>query len=357
MNEETIALACLREIGLTPKTLWRLREYFGDLQSIWQASSFAGLSLKNKELLALSERTPKLWEKMKQIVLKNQVHSISVDHASYPILLKEISSPPPFLFLRGELSCLMAKVPVAVVGTRDMSLYGEQVLHRIIPPLVRAGVTIVSGLAYGIDALAHEIALEHGGTCIAVFGSGVDVIYPSKNRSLASRILLNGGVLISEQSLGVRPQASFFPARNRIISGLSKASVVVEAKKKSGSLITARFALDQNRDVYAVPGSIFEEKQAGTNELISQGAYPLTDAEGLLDQLGLAAEEACENPVLLQFDNDEEKKLYEFLKEALDLDALCQKSGLQTSQVNQTLSMMELKGMVRSVQGRRFVRC
>jgi DNA processing protein len=356
MNDETTALACLRDLGLTPRTLWRLREHFGCFKHIWDASSFAGLSLNGKERQALSERNPKLWEKVSQSVDKYQVKILLQDGKEYPYLLKEISSIPPFLFARGDTSVLMAQTPIAVVGTRDISLYGQQVLHKIIPSLVRAGATIVSGLAYGVDALAHEIALEHGGTCVAVFGSGVDVIYPSIHRSLVDRILLNGGLIISEQSLGVRPQAAFFPARNRIISGLAKATVVIEAKKKSGSLITARFALDQNREVYAVPGSIFQKNQEGTNQLISQGAYPLTDAEQLLVQLNLSTDEVSQTAAVLSFDTPEEQELYEFLKEPLDLDMLCQQSSLEATQINQILSMMELKGMVKAVQGRKYVR-
>ncbi len=356
MNNETIALACLREIGLTPSTLWRLREFFGELKSAWESTSFAGLQLKDKELQALSLRSPELWQKIGQKVKNYQVSSLHREDEYFPLLLKEISSTPPFLFARGDLNALMAKHPIAVVGTREMSSYGERVLRRIIPPLVKAGATIVSGLAYGIDALSHEIALEYGGTCIAVFGSGVDVIYPRKNKALADRILLNGGVLLSEQGLGVRPQASFFPARNRIISGLSKATLVIEAKKKSGSLITARFALDQNRDVYSVPGSIFEDKQAGTNQLIAQGAYPLIDEESFIKQLGLEMEKEAVSTQVLSFDTPVEQQLYELLKEVLDLDTLCRKTGLAASQINQTLSLMELKGMLRSVQGRRYVR-
>lgn len=357
MNDETVALACLRQIGLTPMTLSRLYRHFGSLRSVWEERSFAGLELQEKDLEALRGRSQALWEKLSKLVSVSEVQFFHKDDEMYPILLKEISSCPPFLFVRGNLQALQAQVPVAIVGTRNMSSYGQQVLHEIIPPLVRAGVTIVSGLAYGIDALAHEIALEHGGTCVAVFGSGIDVIYPREHRSLTQRILLNGGTLVSEQGLGVSPQAHFFPARNRIISGLSKATVVVEAKKKSGSLITAKFALEQNREVFAVPGSIFEATQEGTNHLISQGAYPLTEAADLLDQLHLSKENIETPQAQLSFESPEEQALYSLLKKPHDLDEICQQSDIPSITINRCLSALELKGYVRVLQGREYVRC
>lgn len=286
---------------------------------------------------------------------KHSIRALCRESDRYPLLLKEISSAPAFLFFRGDPALLSAVHPVAVVGTRRISDYGRQVLQDIIPPLVKAGVTIVSGLAHGIDGLAHEIALHHGGKCIAVLGNGLDIIYPSAHRNLARDILANGGAIISELPPGMGPLPQFFPARNRIISGLSKATIVVEAKEKSGSLITAQFALEQNRDVYAVPGNIFSENQQGANQLIAQGAYPLLSAQQLLHQLQLGADQALPEAAILSFDSPEEKTIYEALQEPLSLNELVQRGGVDITKISQLLSMMEIKGFVK-ILGQRYVR-
>lgn len=244
---------------------------------------------------------------------------------------------------------------LAVVGTRKMSAYGRQVLQEIIPALVRAEVTIVSGLAYGIDALAHKIALKHGGRCVAVLGSGVDVVYPAANRRLAEQIIERGGAVISEQPLGMKPLPQFFPARNRIISGLSEAVLVVEAQERSGSLITAQFALEQNRDVFAVPGSIFQSNQRGTNELISQGAIPVLSAPQLVTELGLDPV-AGGQQLSLSFDEPAEQQVYEALVEPLSTAELRTSTDLKGQQLLITLSKMELQESIHRVEGSKWAR-
>lgn len=274
----------------------------------------------------------------------------------YPLLLKEIACPPQFLFVRGNHELLNSSLCIAVVGTRKISEYGERVLREIIPPLVKAGAVIVSGLAFGVDGKAHEITLQHGGKCIAVFGCGVNEIYPKEHRSLAQRILENGGALISELPPGESPRTHHFPARNRIISGLSKATIIVEAKKKSGSLITAQFALDQNRDVFAVPGSIFSENQEGTNHLILEGAIPLVSKEELLVQLNLAEATVNTTPVPLTFDSREEELLFEALREPRSIDELKNTVNLDLPVISQFLSLLELKGLVKNYGNTRYGR-
>lgn len=289
-------------------------------------------------------------------ILSDDIMLIGKESENYPFLLREIGSAPQQLFVRGNHQLLSATLLIAVVGTRKISDYGRQVIRTLVPPLVRSGAVIVSGLAYGVDSVAHEIALDHGGKCIAVLAGGVDIIYPREHHGLAKKILNSGGAIISEHEPGTASLKQYFPARNRIISGLCRATIIIEAQEESGSLITAKFALEQNREVYAVPGSIFEENQRGTNRLIAEGAYPLLSAEALMSQLNLTATPEQQIIPLLNFDSEEEKTLYEFLREPQSLDELHQKSELPTTTLNQLISLMELKGMVMNISGSKYSR-
>jgi len=355
-HQETAALASFLGMGLSKSSLQKLLHQFGSALTAWQKPPSDLLQVvEEKDRKNIQEKEEMMFFKYLKKCEDESIHSLTLLDEGYPILLKEISAPPFALFVKGDAKLLSPLHPVAVVGTRKISDYGKHVLYDLIPPLVRAGATIVSGLAYGVDSLAHEIALEHGGKCVAVLGSGVDIVYPAAHRNLAKKILENGGTIISELPLGMQPLPQFFPARNRIISGLSKATMVIEAKEQSGSLITAQFALDQNRDVYAVPGSIFSEGQQGTNQLIAQGAIPILSIHSLLDQLHLTSNKASDPVQQLEFDTAEEKVLYEHLREPRTLDELAQSSTLQISQISQLLSLMELKGIVRGL-GQRYVR-
>ncbi len=279
------------------------------------------------------------------------ITTILKESADFPPLLKEIASPPKELFVRGSIPLLSSSPLIAIVGTRRISEYGKQVIHHIVPPLVKAGAVIVSGLAFGVDAYAHKVALEEQGKCIAVFGCGIDQIYPQENTALARKILELGGALVSEYPVGTPSLPHQFPVRNRIISGLSKATIIIEAKEKSGSLITANFALEQNRDVYAVPGNIFHDNQKGTNSLISRGAIPVTSAEELLDKLNLKKDEAAPT-LFLHFDSKEEETIFTCLQEPRSLDDLASATNLNPSLMSQTISLMELKGLVKTLGGR-----
>lgn len=264
----------------------------------------------------------------------------------FPPLLKEIPAAPEELFIRGAADLLSHKDCIAVVGTRMMTSYGKQVLEQIIPGLVRAGAVIVSGLAFGIDAYSHEVALRNGGKCIAVFGCGVDMIYPKSNQMLAEKILQNGGALISEYPSGTSARKEHFPARNRIISGLSRATIVVEAKEKSGSLITARFALQQNRDLFAIPGNIFQAHQQGTNTLIAQGASPIISSEDLLRQLGFESKAHS-----YTMGNPDQQTIFDVLQEPRSLDQIVEITKFSAPKAAGLISMLELEGAVLNVGG------
>jgi DNA processing protein len=265
-----------------------LLESFGDAQTAWQASAEdlrqAGLSQKIVEnLLQLRSQVSldKVWERLQQ----NQVVVLTWKDDQYPRRLKDIDQPPPVLYLRGSIDD-KDEWAVAVVGTRHVTAYGRQVTDEVSGTLARSGVTVVSGMARGVDTLAHQAALNAGGRTLAVLGCGVDVVYPPENRRLAAQIIEHGA-LISDYPLGAAPESQNFPPRNRIISGLSQAVIVVEAGVTSGSLITASFAAEQGRDVFAVPGSILAPQCQGTNRLIRDGAAPLISPQDVLEALNL----------------------------------------------------------------------
>ena len=284
------------------------------------------------------------------------IQVINLGDERYPYLLSEVKSPPACLYLLGSVSVLAQRDLVAVVGTRNISDYGIRVLHEIIPPLVKAGAVIVSGLAYGVDALSQQLALKHGGQCIAVLGSGLDTIYPRENTPLAREIVSNGGALVSELPVGTMPLAQHFPARNRIISGLAKATLVIEAQEKSGSLITANFALKQKRKVLAVPGSIFNPNQKGTNQLVNEGAVPILSVSGLLEHLNLNGENDALQDRSISFATPEEKLIYEILQEAHNLEEISRSTNLSATAISRTISLMELNGLIKNLGAMRYMR-
>ena len=337
--------------GIGAVRFQRLLERFGGAESAWKASpaelAAAGLSLK------LIERLIEVREKVDLARIWDQIQSKGIRvltwmDETYPQRLKEIEQPPPVLYLRGEL------VPedtwaVAIVGTRRVTPYGRQVTEEIASFLAANGITVVSGLARGVDALAHSAALKAGGRTLAVLGSGVDRIYPPENRSMAEHILEKGAVL-SDYAPGTPPEASNFPPRNRIISGLSMAVIVIEAGKTSGALITAEFAAEQGREIFAVPGNILAPQSKGTNWLIQQGAQPLLSASDIMQSLNLTrvGQHKAARKVL-PTDEVEAKLLETIGEEPLHVDEIRNQTGLPVEKVSATLVMMELKGMVRQV--------
>lgn len=344
--------------GIGPVRLRALIETFGDVKSAWAASEAALRSMNmNQRALTnlLSVRGQVDLDRVLARVDQLGVHVLTWDSPEYPQLLTQIADAPPVLFVLGEL------VPddewsVAVVGTRRATAYGREVARRIAGELARNGVTVVSGLARGIDGLAHQTALAEGGRTIAILGSGVDRIYPPEHRKLADAIVANGAI-ISDYPLGTQPEAANFPPRNRLISGLSLGTVVVEAGLRSGALITVDFALDQGREVFAVPGGILSPGSAGCNRLIRDGAHVVTEVRDILEVLRLDQVPEKQAARLVLPETPTEAAIFEHLSlEPQHLDAVARASGLAVELVSSTLVMMELKGMVRQVGGLQYVR-
>jgi DNA processing protein len=343
--------------GIGAVRLQALIDHFGDAASAWVANPedlrAAGLGSKLVERLTELRSTldlNKLWDRIEA----QGITVLTWQDESYPSRLKEIDQPPPVLYVRGQL------VPdddfsVAVVGTRRVTPYGRQVTDELASLLAGSGITVISGLARGVDSAAHHAALRSGGRSLAVLGSGVDRIYPSENRMLAEQIITHGAIL-SDYPVGTAPEATNFPPRNRIISGLSLAVVVVEAGETSGALITAEFAAEQGREVFAVPGSVLAPQSKGTNKLIQNGAQPLLTPQDLLQALNLTRVGA-QKSARRQLPTDEvESKLLQTLgSEPMHVDELRNATGLPVEKVSAALVMMELKGMVRQVGGMHYV--
>ena len=343
--------------GIGAVRLQALRDHFGDLALAWQAPvdalQSAGLSQKLAERVAQVRAGVDLDRIIAQVKAQG-IEILTWDDELYPLRLKEIDQPPPVLYVRGMLTTEDSWA-VAVVGTRRVSAYGRQVTEDLALFLASNGVTVVSGLARGVDAIAHQAALKAGGRTIAVLGCGVDRIYPPEHTQLAEKIMANGA-LVSDYALGTPPDASNFPPRNRIISGLSMATVVVEAGETSGALITAQFAVDQGREVFAVPGNILALQSKGTNRLIAQGARPMLSVHDLLDVLNLTrvTEQRFVSKVL-PADETEAKLMSVLTHEPLHMDEIRTQTGLPIERVSATLVMMELKGLVRQVGGLNYV--
>lgn len=353
-RDALVALSQVTHIG--PVRLGRLRDHFGMLSAAWTATE--------ADLRAvLDERTCRAVLIARQRIAPDQVTariaSAGIEFATvldevYPRILREIPGPPPVLYFRGTLP-RQDEPTVAIVGTRRATSYGREATTRIASELAAAGVTIVSGLAKGIDGFAHRAAIDVGGRTLAVLASGVDVIYPPEHRQLAERIVTTGAV-VSDYPPGTKPDAPNFPARNRIISGLSLATIVVEAPSRSGALITVGFAADQGRDVYAVPGSILSPASEGTNRLLRQGATPLTAAAELLEDLKLG-QVAVAEPEQMAFPmTDEERAIYALVTaEPQHIDELAYSAGLTISAASALMTMLELKGLVANAGAQHFV--
>ena len=274
-----------------------------------------------------------------------KVNMLKLSASLLPKDFRHIAQPPSQLFYRGSLDGFANRPRLAVVGSRRASPYGMAVTTKLVSELARQGVVIVSGLALGIDSIAHKAALDSGGTTVAVLACGVDRIYPASHTALGNQILSNGGALISEYPEGTEPLPFQFIARNRIISGLSDAVLVTEAAEKSGSLHTANFALDQGRTVLAVPGNINSPYSVGTNNLIKSGALTVTNSKDILLALGLDPEEPL--PVAVAANKEEALILNLLQKGITDSAQLMANSKLDAVTFNQTLTMLEITGKIR----------
>lgn len=288
----------------------------------------------------------------KSVILNlDGISIITLGDPHYPYLLSQIPSPPPVLYVRGNVEALH-RTSLAVVGTRKPSPYGLAVTKTLLEPVVRAGITIVSGLALGIDGQAHKMAVQHHSATVAVLGCGVDTIYPWDHRQLAGDILASSGAIISEFPLGAEPERHHFPKRNRIISGLSKAVLLVEAGEKSGALITAKFAVDQNREVLAVPGNITSPQSIGPLNWLRLGATPVTSAADILRVFDVSTE--TPQPVITSYvpQTETERNIIEVLALGpLHVDELTEKSRLDNSVVSATLTLLEINGAIHHLGG------
>lgn len=281
---------------------------------------------------------------------------IPKDDARYPSLLKEIHDPPGQLYVRGNAEILQVKNLLAVVGTRRANYYGRQAVEKLLVPAVRAGVVLVSGLAYGIDSLAHKACLDWRRPTIAVLGSGADdeSLYPRGNLNLAHQILEHGGALVTEHLPGTKALLHHFPIRNRIIAGLCRATVIIQAAQKSGSLITARLALESNRDVAAVPGPITDPLAEGTNSLIRDGATPLVTSDDTLRLVGLA--EAPAETQIAWLTPPQQQLAAMLSHQPQHVDELTVSLNLPAEQVSTLLVELELSGVIEHVGGMKYVK-
>jgi DNA processing protein len=343
--------------GIGAVRLQALLDYFGNAERAWNASPFdlvaAGLSPKLAERVIQVRNSVNLDEVIAQAE-KNKIRILTWDDAEYPAHLKEIDQPPPVLYLRGDVTAEDGW-SVAIVGTRAVTPYGRQVTEELATILAHNGVTIVSGLARGVDAVAHSAAIKAGGRTLAVLGSGVDKIYPPEHRQMAEKIISQGAV-ISDYAPGTPPESANFPPRNRIISGLSMAVVVVEAGDTSGALITAEFAVEQGRDVFAVPGPVYAPQSKGTNRLISNGAKALLQPTDVLEALDLTRNvERREIRRAVPSDATEAALLDLLGAEPKHVDDIRAQLELPIEKISSALTMMELKGMVRQVGGMNYV--
>jgi len=324
------------------------------------------------DLLTLSGISPKIAKSIDQQHSTDKAHKeidrafkrgikiICMDDPSYPPLLKQIPDPPPVLYIYGEF--IPSDICISIVGARNATLYGETMTHTLAKELASNQITIVSGMARGIDTAAHKGAIDVNGRTIAVMGCGLEIVYPGENRDLFHAIGQKNGAVISEFPMQAKPETYHFPQRNRIISGMSMGTIVVEAGRKSGSLITARLALEQDRHVFAVPGPVNSEMTIGTHKLIKQGAKLVENAKDVLEDLGPFLnyhlkqhhETKIEKPTLPKM-NETEKTIWEQLTlEPQHIDILLEKLDMTLQTLSAQLLQMELAGLVKQHPGKRF---
>lgn len=341
--------------GIGPVRYKLLLSYFGTAEAVWKAKKEellkVGLSFTLVERL-LSYRASFDFEKFSLELSKNEISFLTLKDELYPPRLREITDPPFVLFVRGMVKKEDWDSAFGVVGTRKMTAYGKEVTERIVGDLVVSGVTIISGMARGVDGVAHRVAIENGGRTIAVLGCGVDIIYPPDNRDLYYKILQNGAV-ISEIAPGKRVERGAFPARNRIISGISQGVLVCEGKMESGSLITAKDAADQGREVFAIPGPITSVMSEGPSYLISQGAKVVTKASDILEELGISKKVLKKYRPVHKLSSEEEKIVEMLQIESLTIDEIVRMSGLNSGTISTLVTGLELSGGIKRI-GNKF---
>ena len=358
-NERKFWVSFNRIPGLGRARFSLLENRFGALSRAWEASSaeLSDAGLDRKTVQSILRRRGSIDPDAEVAGLESQgVKAFTWHDDGYPPRLKEIYDLPPLLYVRGELLPGDER-SIAIVGTRKPTAYGRQAAYQMTFDLARSGVTIVSGLARGVDGIAHRASIDAEQRTIAILAGGLDWIYPKEHRRLSEAITENGA-LVSEHPLGTRPAPGNFPRRNRIMAGMTLGTIVVEANRVSGALITARHALEQNREVFAVPGSILSPASEGTNALIRDSAAKLvTDHTDVLEELNLTyVEQQIEMKALFPENEDESQVLKHVTYDPVHVDEIVRTAGLPTSTVSSVLAMMELKSMVRHVGGMNYVR-
>lgn len=354
MNDLKFLNALNRIPGVGPATLRALKNTFGSFENAWraEASALEAAGGTPAAIRSIIWKRPSINpDRELEKLIREEIWMITEEDPGFPPLLKEIPKGPLALYGRGTPpwgSAELAVIPsVAVVGTRKPTQYGLEVAESIAGELAEAGVIVTSGLAVGIDTRAHEAALSRKGKTIAVIGSGLDdnSLFPPQNRGLVRRIVDSGGAVISEYALGTPALREHFPARNRIIAGISRGVLVVEAREKSGALITARLALEQNRDIFAIPGAVFSPTSAGPHALIREGALLVTSGKDILEALGISytAISGADDELF----DESAYVLLSLLEEPSRVDDLMEKTGLETPAIVAGLSALELRGKIR----------
>ena len=355
-NERTKNLIILSHFSkFGPASLKKINTSFADLKEVFSVSANKLLEIGlDKKIVAefVADRHKLNAAEILDKMTRENIAAISIDDPLYPNLLSKIYDAPQLLYFQGDIKNLHNCL--AVVGSRKHSSYGTRATETIAGELAANGFIITSGLALGIDTIAHQAALRVKGRTIAVLGTGIDKasIYPPANRKLAEEIVAAGGAIISELPLGTEPLRFNFPLRNRIVSGLSRGVFVVEADEKSGALITASCALEQGREVFSLPGNIFSDFSRGTNNLIKQGAKPVTSAKEIIESFEFEYIERDTAPKKPAPSNPEEEKIMLILNnETVHINDIIRLSSLDTSKINSTLIIMEMKGMVKNLGG------
>jgi len=345
--------------GLGPQRMKMLLGFFGEAERAWKASaqelaqSGIGPAMTEKIIAQRPTINPEEeWEKL----TRENIQLLTPEDLDYPQLLKEIPSAPFILYKKGNLDLNCAPL-LSIVGSRKFTAYGKQAADSLVHDLVQAGLIIVSGLALGIDGIAHRAALQGGGKTIAVLGNSLDEknIAPSSHVEMAREITENGA-LLSDYPIETAAGEFTFPARNRIIAGLSLGTLVIEAGEKSGSLITAHLALDFNREVFTVPGSIFSSQSVGTNQLLKKGAKLVMGVKDILEELNLTEKNGIKNsPVKIPGSKEEEILLKILSSDPVHIDNLARISKLGTASLSAALSMMEIKGWIKDIGGQNYI--
>ncbi len=341
------------------KRYQELMAAFSNLDNAWRAKSEDLLKIGWKEKLInewLEWKNRLDVEKIRKILAQEKIYCITAKDALYPPLLKEIPDPPFCLFARGNMDKI--SYPLAVVGPRKYSPYGKQVTEDLVCELVHYGITIVSGLALGIDGIAHKNALRAGGRTIAVLGSGINKrhVCPTEHLRLSEQIIDSGGAVISEYPPGAIPSKFTFPKRNRIVAGMSMGTLVIEAGASSGALITAHCALDDNREVFVVPQNITSPTSAGGNSLLKTGATPVTEAKDILNSFNLQIIENNFIDKKMSTKSPAEEKIIKLLsREPIHVDEIIKKTSLSSQNVNSALTIMEMEGKARNVGNMMYI--